>query len=134
MNIFKKDGIVCQNTGLFLVRLGVGLPFIVHGWQKFSSVEMTVGFFAGLGIPAFITYLIIAVELLGGIAMILGVWTKWAGWLLAIIMAGAIILVTGKNGFTGYEFNITLLLASLGIAFAGPGTYTVHKLFGGNRE
>lgn len=133
--MFTKDKVICQNTGIFLIRLGLGLVFIVHGWEKFGNVEMTMGFFSGLGLPAATAYLVAAVELLGGIAMILGVWTKWAGWLLAIVMAAAIILVKGKMGFSGgYEFDLLLLFAALGIAFAGPGTVTVHKFIGGGND
>lgn len=76
----------------------------------------------------------IAIELLGGFAMILGLWTKWAGVLIAAVMVGAIILVTGKMGFSGYQINLALLSASLGVAFAGPGTYTIHRWLGMKEE
>src|SRR3989338_7938658 len=106
MYMFAKDKVICQDTGMFLIRLGIGLVFVIHGWGKFGDMAGTIGFFSGLGLPAAIAYLIAAVELLGGLAMILGVYTKWAGWLLAIVMAAAILLVKGKMGFSGgYEFD-----------------------------
>lgn len=133
--MFAKDKVICQDTGMFLIRLGLGLVFVIHGWDKLDDMTRTVGFFSGLGLPAAVAYLVAAVELLGGLAIILGVWTKWAGWLLAIVMAAAIILVKGKMGFIGgYELDLPLLLTALGIAFAGPGTVTVHKFIGGGSD
>lgn len=129
--MFKKDSIICADTGMLLIRLGLGLVFVAHGWGKFNDLSGTVGFFSGVGLPAVIAYLVSAVELLGGMAMIAGVWTKWAGWLLAIVMAAAIILVKGKMGFVGgYELDLSLLFMALGVAFAGPGTYTIHRVLG----
>ncbi len=134
-SMFTKDKVICQNTGLFLIRFGLGLVFVVHGWQKLSDIGMIVGFFNGLGLPAIVAYVVAVIELLGGLAMICGVWTKCAGWLLAIVMAGAIILVKGKMGFIGgYELDLLLFLTALGIAFTGPGTGTVHRLMGRTKE
>lgn len=129
--MFKKDSVMCADTGMLIIRLGLGLVFVAHGWGKFGDLVGTVGFFSGLGLPAAVAYLVAGVELLGGLAMILGVWTKWAGWLLAIVMAAAIILVKGKMGFVGgYELDLSLLFMALGITFVGPGKYTVHRLLG----
>ncbi len=131
--MMSKDKVMCADTGMFLIRVALGLVFVSHGWSKIQMMDGTVSFFASLGLATFVAYLVSWVELLGGIAMILGVWTKWAGILLAIVMAGAIWYVTGAKGFMGgggYEYTLTLLLVSLGVAFAGPGGFTVHKLAG----
>jgi len=123
-----RDKVMCANTGIFLIRLGLALVFIVHGWGKLSHLQETIGFFARAGLPAFVAYLVSLGEFFGGIAMLLGVMTKWAGFGMAIIMAGAIYFTWG-NGFTGgYEFPLTLLLTSIGIALTGPGTATIHAL------
>ena len=112
------------------MRLALALVFIVHGFGKFTNMQATIGFFAQLGFPAALAYLASAVELLGGIAMLLGIATRYAGVLLAIVMAVAIFKVTLKQGFSGgYEFGLTLLLISLGIAATGPGCISVMKLF-----
>ncbi len=131
--MMSKDKVMCADTGMFLIRLALGLVFIAQGWNKIQMMDGTVSFFASLGIASFFAYLVSWIELLGGIAMILGVWTKWAGILLACVMAGAIWYVTGGMGFMaagGYAYNLTLLLAALGVAFAGPGGFTAHKLWG----
>ena len=123
----------CKNPslGLFLIRLALAVVFIAHGWQKFGDMESTVGFFASLGLAAFFAYLVAAVELLGGIALLLGIWTRFFGVALTINMIFAIYLVKAKLGFFGgFEFDLTLLLAALGISMTGPGRYALKHCCG----
>lgn len=119
----------CDNKdfGLFIIRLSVAIMFISAGWGKFTNMEQTVGFFASLGLPAFITYLVVAVELLGGLAMLLGVFTRYAGILLSVVMVFAIILVKSKMGFIPAQIDIMLLASSLGIAMIGPGGWSLAR-------
>ncbi|MEK9131640.1 MAG: DoxX family protein [Patescibacteria group bacterium] len=121
-----------KNTdlGLFLVRLGIGLVFIIHGWMKLSDMTGTLSFFVDmLHVGAFWAYLVAWVEFLGGLSMLLGVWTYWTGVILAINMVFAIVLVKVGKGFAGgYEFDLLLLLASLAIATVGPGKYTAESV------
>lgn len=121
--IIKRTNV---DVGLLLLRIAVGVTFIAHGWAKFQNLEGTVGFFAGLGLVALFVYLVAAVELLGGLAVLLGLFTDVAGIALAVVMVGAIVLVKLSKGFLGgFEYEAVLLLAALGIAFAGPGKYAV---------
>jgi uncharacterized membrane protein YphA (DoxX/SURF4 family) len=116
------------DLGLLLIRLGLAAVFIAFGIAKFSDLEGTVGFFASLGFPAVAAYLVAVVEVLGGLAMLVGVWTDLAGVLLAVIMLVAIFTVTGAKGFMGgWDYNLILLVSSLGVAFAGPGKYALRK-------
>lgn len=115
------------NLGLFLVRLGVGIVFIVSGWSKFMDIAGTTAFFGKIGLPEVFVYLIAGLELLGGISLLLGVWTRIFGWLLAINMVFAMILVKYAMGFSAYRIDLVLLLAALGIAFTGAGTYALCK-------
>ncbi len=117
----------CEMCGLALIRLALAVVFLFHGWQKWSNMDATVGFFGTLGLAPFLAYLVATVELLGGLAMLLGYWTKWAGYLLAIDMFFAIILVTGKMGYPGYQLELTLLLTALGVALLGPGVCSLES-------
>lgn len=126
--MFKKLHSCPKNVelGLFLIRLGLALVFIIHGWAKLTNMDATVGFFASLGLAAFFAYVVALIEFLGGIALLVGYYTQVAGWLLAVVMFFAIILVKGKAGFVGgYEFDLLLLLSSLGMAFIGSGKYSL---------
>ena len=118
----------CEACGLGLIRLALAAVFISHGAQKWLNMDQTIGFFGSLGLAPFFTYLVATVELLGGLAMLFGIWTKWAGYALAVVMLFAIILVRGKMGFLGgYEFELTLLLVALGVALLGPGACSVER-------
>jgi len=125
MNNLKKY--YNYDIGVLLIRLALAAVFIAHGWGKFSDMTGTVGFFSSLGINSLFAYLVAATELLGGVAMLLGIWTKWAGILLAIVMIGAIYFVKFAKGPMGYELELTLLLTALGVSMMDPGKYAVHK-------
>ncbi|GAB4423471.1 MAG: DoxX family protein [Anaerolineae bacterium] len=115
--------------GLVVLRVVVGLVFLVHGGQKLLMFGLggTAGFFGSLGIPLpmVAAVVVIAVELLGGLALLLGLGTRYVALLLAGDMLVAILTVHLPAGFFvsdgGYEFVLTLLAASLFFALAGPG-------------
>lgn len=116
------------SLGLLLIRLGLAAVFIWHGWAKLSNMEGTIAFFGMLGFASFFAYLVAIVELVGGILMLFGLWTWAAGIALAIIMAVAVLKVKWAKGFFGgYEYELILLLASLGMALIGPGKYAVMR-------
>src|SRR4051794_9667862 len=84
-----------------LARVGVGVVFIAHGWQKIQvGVTATAHGFDHLGVPVPTAAAVYAtfVELLGGAAVILGLGLPVAGVLLFADMLGAFILVNGKHG------------------------------------
>lgn len=114
------------HLGILALRLAVGVPFLLHGFQKLSNLEQTTGFFSSLGVPGFLATLVGVVELVGGLALILGVGTMLAGYALAAIMLAAIILVKGKMGILGgHELEFVLLLAALAVANLGCGSYSM---------
>ena len=123
-----------REYGLLILRLVVGIVFIAHGWQKLSGgIEGVGGFFGVLGIPAagFFAYVVTFVELLGGIALVLGFLTSVASGLLAITMIVALFVVHLPNGFSvgngGYEFVLTLLAAAIALSFTGPGAFSLDS-------
>jgi putative oxidoreductase len=116
------------DLGILLLRIGLAAVFIVHGYLKLSNMEGTISFFGMLGFPAVLAWAVAIIEVVGGVAMLLGVYTRYAGWALAIIMAVAIAQVKWSKGFAGgYEFEAMLLLASLAAAYIAPGKYRVMK-------
>ncbi len=127
----KRQWIRRPNVGILLIRLGVGVVFLVHGIQKLTTLDSTVGFFGVLGVPAFLAYLVIAIETLGGAAMILGLCVRMAGIGIAAVMVGAIFLVKFSKGFVGgYEYDLVLLLAALSITLLGVGKYSLARVLG----
>ncbi len=124
--------------GFLVLRLAVGIVFAMHGWQKLSMMGIggVAGFFGSLGVPApeLAAIAVTFVELVGGIALILGVGTRVVAALLAVDMLAALLLVHVGNGFFadagGFEFVLTLLAASLFFALAGPGRLAVDAYLG----
>lgn len=128
-----KPSVERYDWALTIIRITVGLIFFMHGWQKLfmMGIPGVSGFFGSLGVPAagfmagFITFL----ELLGGLALILGVATRIVAALLAINMLVALLLVHLANGFFasngGYEFVLILMAASVAFVFSGAGSMSV---------
>ena len=121
--------------GLLLIRIVTGLIFIHHGWMKLGNVAGTQGFMGMIGLPGFMAYAIITVELLGGLMLITGVLTRVAGVATGIAMIVAISLVTfpGK-GLAGSELEILLMTVSFGIALIGAGNYRLAHIFEHDRQ
>ena len=127
-----KESISLESWGIAILRMVVGVVFLMHGYQKlfvwgFGGVA---AFLTPLGIPApsVMAVVLTLVELLGGVALVAGVLTRWAAMLLALDMLVAILAVHLKNGFfepKGYEFVLTLLAACVALGLAGPGAASV---------
>lgn len=117
----------CGSTGLLLLRLAVSAIFIYHGVSKLMDMEGTIAFFGMLGVSAVFAWVVAIVETVGGALMFLGIFTRYAGYLLATVMVFAIILVKGKMGFQSAEIDIILLAASFAVATLGPGKFSIHS-------
>jgi putative oxidoreductase len=122
-----------SSWGPTVLRLVVGIVFTAHGWQKIHmGVHGVAGFLGMIGIPvpAVAAAVLIAVEFLGGIALILGLGTRWVSLLLVVDMLVAILVVHMKNGFfnpQGFEYPLTLLAASISLALTGGGAASLDS-------
>jgi putative oxidoreductase len=95
-----------------LLRVALGGLFLAHAGLKLLvfTPAGTAGFFASLGLPPALAYLTILVEVAGGVALVLGVWTRVAALALLPVLLGAIVTAHGANGFWfsakggGWEF------------------------------
>lgn len=120
--------------GLTIIRIVVGIVFIAHGAQKlfvFGIGGVTTGFAQmHIPLPMIAAPVVAIVEFVGGIALVVGFFTRIAAILLAIDMVGAILFVHGRNGFflpMGFEYPLSLLAACVALAVAGAGAYSVEN-------
>jgi putative oxidoreductase len=121
--------------GTTLLRIVVGTIFAAHGAQKLFQFTPAglAAFFESVGIPFAMAnaYLVIGVELLGGLAMIAGLGTRVVAVLFAGVMAVAFATVHVAHGFflpDGYEFVLALFAASGTLALQGAGALAVDNL------
>jgi putative oxidoreductase len=128
--------------GFLVLRVAVGIVFAMHGWQKLTVMGFggVGGFFGMLGIPfpELAAIAVTLVELVGGIALIVGIGTRIAGALLAADMIVAMLLVHWPNGFfmdaNGIELTLTLAAAAIFFALAGPGAISLDAQLWGKRK
>ncbi len=122
-----------------ILRIVTGFLFAAHGWQKFNefTIAGTQAAFAQMGVPAanVAAPVIATLELVGGVALIVGVLTRVFAALLAVNMLGALFLVHAPAGIFaatgGYELVLILAAAALALAFVGAGKVSVDRaLFG----
>lgn len=115
-------------TGLLVLRLAVGLIFLLHGLPKLADPAEFTSFFVGAGMPWPAAAVLLAgfMEAAGGLALLAGVATRPAGVALAAEMAVAIVKARMGRGFVGgWEFELLLLAAALALSLTGPGEYTL---------
>lgn len=128
-----------QSPLLLIVRLYWGVQFAQNGWGKLHNLPRVTDYFSSLGLPnpgptaAFVS----SVELIGGILLAAGLFTRITGLALTIDMVVAYIVAdrdawlsffSNPDKFTGgAEF--TFLFASLLALIFGPGKISLDSLF-----
>jgi len=122
---------------MFIGRIVVGIVFLIHGWLKFTDpgLSVTAKLFgqAGVPLPSVSAPAVATLEVVGGVAFIVGLALPVFGTLFALNMLGAIVFVHGKNGFFmgdgGFEYVLVLCAASLMVAFGGGGAWALDNLW-----
>jgi putative oxidoreductase len=119
-----------------LLRLTLGVMYLAHGLVLkvlTFGVAGTVGFFVGIGLPAWLAYATIIGEILGGALLILGIGSRWVALALTPTLLGAIIWVHAGNGWVfsskggGWEYPAVLIAVSVAVALLGDGPYAIAR-------
>jgi putative oxidoreductase len=114
--------------GLFTLRVALGAMFIAHALLKYLVFTMPgfAGFLGQVGLPAALAWPIFLGELLGGVAIVLGIYSRWVSIALLPVLLGALAihfpngwLFTASNG--GWEYPAFLAVAALTHILSGDG-------------
>lgn len=122
--------------GPTVLRVITGLIFVMYGWDKFFGFGLTfwTDLLASQGIPfaRVAATLVGLVELVGGLALVLGLCTRIAALLLTVDMAVAILVVGLDGGFfvwdNGVSFPLALFAATVALALMGSGEASLGEL------
>ncbi|KJS20906.1 MAG: membrane protein [Hoeflea sp. BRH_c9] len=119
------------NLILLIARVLLSIMFISAGFSKLGAVEGTTGYIASLGlpVPGVTVWLTIALEILGGIAILVGFFTRYAAWALAAfcVLAGFLAHYQPADQMQMIIFmkNIAIAGGFLALVAAGPGAWSI---------
>ena len=121
-----------------LLRVSMGVMFLAHGaLLKLGTFGLagTMGYFGSIGYPPALAILVIAAEILGGLALIAGVYTRWVSLALVPVLLGAAWFGHAANGFFfnnpngGWEYPVFWAVALVALSLLGDGAFAA-----GNRS
>lgn len=121
------------DTAAALLRVTSGALFVAHAALKIFvfTPAGTAGYFESIGLPAVLAYVTIAVELLGGIALIAGFKTRIVSLALVPVLLGAAFFGHGANGFFfsnangGWEYPVFWAVVMVAQALMGAGAWAM---------
>lgn len=110
-----------------LLRIVVGLVFVLAGWAKVTGIEGPQELFSNVGIPfANVTAWIVGlIELIGGAMVLVGYKIRIPAALLALVMVGAIVFVKLSQGWSPMRIDLALLAMSVSLYLVGSGSYSL---------
>jgi len=124
------------NHGAFVLRLALGVMFLAHGLLKLVvfTPAGTAGFFGSIGLPPVLGYLTMVAEIGGGLALIVGFYTRVVAAALIPVLIGSIAFVHGDKGWVfsneggGWEYPLFLIAASAAQVLLGAGSFALDRV------
>lgn len=133
---------ILRDVSLLVARLLVGVAIFAHGWQKFNDwtvAGVTKSFDgAGVPLPEFSAYFATYFEMAAGVLLVLGLFVRFVGPILALQMFGAFWFmhrgteILSSNG--GWELVGVFAAAGLALAAAGAGRFSVDYFLPGSQR
>jgi putative oxidoreductase len=129
-----------QPLALLVMRLALGTIMTVHGYHKvFGGLSHFAHMVGGMGLPAWLGYVAAFTELLGGILILVGFFTRPAAFAVCVDLCVAIWKIHLHNGLMGspdrpgYEFPLAVATLAFALIFFGAGAISLdHVLRGGS--
>ncbi|MGQ7786057.1 DoxX family protein [Nesterenkonia sp. PF2B19] len=124
------------DLALLVARVALGVILVAHGWQKFDewTVAGTAASFEGMGVPAasVSAAVVTGAELIGGVLLIVGLFTPIAAAVNAVSMVVALFLVHAPAGLFvsegGYELVLAIFAGLVILVATGAGRFSVDRL------
>lgn len=125
-----------KDVALLVSRVALGVILLAHGLQKLNEFTLagTTAAFGDMGVPAagISAVIVIAAEIIGGAALILGVLTPVVALVNVLTLTGALVIVHAQNGVfvqaNGFELVLALAAGLLVVAALGAGRFSVDAL------
>ena len=133
--VFEKH----EDYALVILRVGLAIIFIAHGYQKIFAmgVGAVAEMFATVGIPfaGVMAWVVALVEFVGGIFLLLGLFSRYAALLLSLVMVVAILKVKLAIGLIasmgspmpGAELDLALLVGLIAVLLRGSGKWSLEQ-------
>lgn len=125
-----------NEIGALILRVTLGALFLIHGIVKFQGgIENIAGWFSSIGLPGFMAYAVALLEIIGGVALIMGLATRYVSALYALLMIGAILKVKlsvgllGNGQMAGYELDLAFLAIAVYLAISDSKLLSIGQLF-----
>jgi len=116
-----------------LARIMLAALFIIAGFNKLNNVAGTAGYLGKLGVPSpgLVVWAVIAVELVGGLLVVIGWKTRWVAWGMAIFTLITAVLGhpfwSDPSQTTQFLKNLAIMGGFLMLAVAGPGQLSADR-------
>lgn len=101
-----------------------------HGGNTFAALEHHSHYVASLGFPYWMGIVSALTEFVGGILILVGLFTRFAALLIAINMLVAVVMVNRHHGYSGSEYSLALLVIALMLFFYGAGVCAMDRKLG----
>ncbi|QOL82769.1 DoxX family protein [Pseudooceanicola spongiae] len=121
---------------VLLLRVITGVYMLTHGLIKLFvfTPAGTAGYFQSIGLPGWLGVVTMVIEIVGGIALVLGLGTRLVALIMVPVLLGAALFGHGGNGFTfsnaggGWEYPVLWAFVMAAIAGLGDGAYALFPL------
>ncbi|GKU77333.1 DoxX family protein [Paenibacillus sp. L3-i20] len=124
-----------------MMRVVLGIIFLAHGISKLQmGLGNVEGWFSSLGIPGFLAYAVAVLELVGGVMLIAGLFTRYVSLLLAVMLIGAIFTtklsagLLGSSEMAGYELDLALMVMAIYLMVAEASPLSVDHVIAKKRS
>jgi putative oxidoreductase len=123
-----------EAAGAWLGRLLLAAIFLHEAWAKLTAYDAAVGYMQAFGLPSWLLPFAIAVELVGGILVIAGLYTRVAALALALFCVATAVLFHNKfgnrNELLHFEKDLAIAGGFLVLAARGGGAWALDALRG----